>query len=501
MRARSGVQTGAEQGEREPPRGARPRGGVSPRPPGRDPRRRRGELSRAGRRDGRPRGRVGFREVGDLAGDHGDPAEAGAGGGRTDPVSRPGCGCRRGQRCARGGYRRSRPRGRRPSCAARRAHLDDLPGADDLALSPAHGRRPDRGGGAPAPGRRPRRRARGGPGDARTGGFPRPREGPRRLSLRALGGVAAAGDDRDGPGLPPRPADRGRAYHRPRRHHPGADPQAHPGSQGRARHGGAADHARSRSGREHGRRGGRRLPRPGHGKRPAPGHLRAAPASLPQGPDARGAAHRHDGGRASEAAAGGAETEGRPPRPGRGGALRLRGGSPAAGEPREQALHRPGLGSVGRAKAPCAAGSRRGQPQHRTGRVCGAGGGERLRQDDLLEDPHPRAPARLRRGEISQRGRRGLPARSRGPGAHPLPAQDAVCVPGSGERAEPPHDGVRHRERAPRHPPDRRPVRAQRRRAGVDAPRRARPPLSRPLPPTASRAGSASASGSHARSP
>jgi ABC-type dipeptide/oligopeptide/nickel transport system ATPase component len=63
-----------------------------------------------------------------------------------------------------------------------------------------------------------------------------------QLSVRAVGRIAAAGDDRDGAGLPPGAADRRRADDGARRHHPGADPQARARIAAGARHGGAADH-------------------------------------------------------------------------------------------------------------------------------------------------------------------------------------------------------------------------------------------------------------------
>ncbi len=49
---------------------------------------------------------------------------------------------------------------------------------------------------------------------------------PVQLSVRAVGRHAPAGDDRDGAGLPPGAADRRRADHRARRHHPGQHPRA-----------------------------------------------------------------------------------------------------------------------------------------------------------------------------------------------------------------------------------------------------------------------------------
>ena len=56
--------------------------------------------------------------------------------------------------------------------------------------------------------------------------FPRPPKRARRLSAPALRRPAPAGDDRHGAGQRARPADRRRADHRARRHHPGADPEA-----------------------------------------------------------------------------------------------------------------------------------------------------------------------------------------------------------------------------------------------------------------------------------
>ncbi len=67
-----------------------------------------------------------------------------------------------------------------------------------------------------------------------------------RLSAPALRRHAAAGDDRHGAGRRPDAADRRRADHRARCHHPGADHGAARRLQGRRRHGDAADHPRPR---------------------------------------------------------------------------------------------------------------------------------------------------------------------------------------------------------------------------------------------------------------
>ena len=76
---------------------------------------------------------------------------------------------------------------------------------------------------------------------------------PDRISASALRRHAPARDDRHRAVVPAQAADRRRADHRARRHHPGADPGPHEGPeiQGRRRH--HPDHARPR----HRRRGGR----------------------------------------------------------------------------------------------------------------------------------------------------------------------------------------------------------------------------------------------------
>ncbi len=176
------------------------------------------------------------------------------------------------------------PDGRQYPRDPRRPHLDDLPGADDLAVAAAYDRRSGRRGSAPAPRRRPRTKAR------RTTiemlalvGFPNPTTALRHLPVRAFGRPAPAGDDRDGADLPAGAVDRRRADHRPRRHHPGADPEADPGFAARARHGAAADHPRPRRRRQHRRGGGRDVSRPGDGERHARRHLRQSAASIPEG--------------------------------------------------------------------------------------------------------------------------------------------------------------------------------------------------------------------------
>ena len=57
-------------------------------------------------------------------------------------------------------------------------------------------------------------------------GIPEPEGARRCVSARAVGRPAAARDDRDGDRLRAEAADRRRADHRARRHHPAADPRA-----------------------------------------------------------------------------------------------------------------------------------------------------------------------------------------------------------------------------------------------------------------------------------
>ena len=110
---------------------------------------------------------------------------------------------------------------------ARQRHLDDLPGADDLAEPGVHRRLADRRSAAaahgpePAGARWPRRSS-----CSTEVGIPEPKRARRCLSARAVGRSAAARDDRDGDRLRAEAADRRRADHRARRHHPAADPRA-----------------------------------------------------------------------------------------------------------------------------------------------------------------------------------------------------------------------------------------------------------------------------------
>ena len=155
-------------------------------------------------------------------------------------------------------HRQARPRQAADARHPRRRHLHHLPGADDLAVGAAHGGRPDRRGGRaawrrpaqrhPLPGRPDQRSgpalrpqavaARDRGADARHaahGGLPRSQAGAAHLSVRAVGRPAPARHDRHGAGLPAGAADRRRADHRARRHHPGPDPAPHEGPAERTR--------------------------------------------------------------------------------------------------------------------------------------------------------------------------------------------------------------------------------------------------------------------------
>ena len=141
---------------------------------------------------------------------------------------------------------RSRParqRGAAPD--PRQRDRDDLPGADDLAQPGLHDRRPDHRGDPPAPGQERPRRLRPRVEMLELLGIPEPAR-HAQLSAPDVRRHAPARDDRHGAVLPPGAADRRRADHRARRHHPGADPRAHEAAAARARHGDDLHHPRSR---------------------------------------------------------------------------------------------------------------------------------------------------------------------------------------------------------------------------------------------------------------
>ena len=108
-----------------------------------------------------------------------------------------------------------------------------------------------RGAGHP-PQRQPRRRLQGGARDARGSRHRGARAAHETVSVRALRRHVPARDDRDRADLPPAAADRRRADHRARRHHPGADPCADQKAAPRHRHRAAADHPRHGRRRRHG---------------------------------------------------------------------------------------------------------------------------------------------------------------------------------------------------------------------------------------------------------
>ena len=121
----------------------------------------------------------------------------------------------------------------------------------------------------------------------------------QRLSAPVLRRHAPARRDRDRAAAPARAADRRRADHRARRHHPVADPRRGAGARRRDRHGADLDHARPRGDRRP-RRPHRRdvcgpHRRAGSGRRGA----RRAAASLYARPDRLGAEPRASAARRS----------------------------------------------------------------------------------------------------------------------------------------------------------------------------------------------------------
>ena len=259
------------------------------------PRRRRPVVRRAERQDGRPRRRIRLRQVGDRAGDPAHPAEGRPHRRRIDPVRRSG------ERRAAARHRGARSRGRDHPGLARRPDRDDLPGADDLALAAAHGRRPGQRGAAAARQCRQGRSPRQGRRRLRPGRLPRPEARARHLSVRALRRASPARHDRHGPDHAPGPAHRRRADDGARRHHAGADPRPDARAAGRGADVAFAHHPRPRRRRQHGRPRRRDVSRPGRRGRAARGPLQARAAPLSQGPDAGGAALRHGAGRAPDA--------------------------------------------------------------------------------------------------------------------------------------------------------------------------------------------------------
>ena len=230
--------------------------------------RRRRLRDRAGRH-ARRRRRVGLRQVGDRAlGDAPDRPARPDRGGLAHPLRGPR------PRHARGERAREDPRQR---------HLDDLPGADDLAEPGVHRGRPDRRGSAAAPEGRPE--GGHGPGGRDDAARRHSLAGAARpgLSPPAVRRHAPAGDDRDGAELQPEAADRRRADDGARRDRAGADPRADEGAARAARDGDPADHARPRRRGGDGRRGGGDVRRPDRRARPGRRDLRQPAAPVHRG--------------------------------------------------------------------------------------------------------------------------------------------------------------------------------------------------------------------------
>ena len=153
-------------------------------------------------------GEFGLGQVGDGAGDHAaDPRAARRDRARPYPVRR-----------------RERPRQerRRDARAARPADRHGVPGADERAQSGVHGARPDLRRAALQPQAVEGRGARAGRRAIVAGRHPLAAQAARQLRPRVLGRHAPARHAGDGAELQPVPADRRRADHRARRHHPGA---------------------------------------------------------------------------------------------------------------------------------------------------------------------------------------------------------------------------------------------------------------------------------------
>ena len=168
----------------------------------------------------------------------------------------------------------------------RQGDQHDLPGADDQPQPGADRRRADRRDAAAASRACPRRDAERRAVEMLTlVGIPAPARRVREYPHQLVRRHAPARDDRHGAGLQPEAADRRRADHRARRHHPGADPRPDARPEDAARLGDHADHPRSRRGRRNGAARGGDVCRPqgGGGARwrrssPARASLHARPA-------------------------------------------------------------------------------------------------------------------------------------------------------------------------------------------------------------------------------
>ncbi len=200
--------------------------------------------------------RIRQRQIGDLARDPRTPAAR-----ELDH--------RQGQRDRLRRTQRAAARSGRAPQIARRRHLDDLPGADDLAQPRVHLRLPADRSAAAAHGDDRRAGAQARAGAAGRGRHSRSGIQDQRLPVADVGRTAAAGDDRDGDRLRAEAPHRRRADHRARRHDPEADPRPHRCAAEEAPDVGAVHHARPRGGRRHRRRrrrdAQRRDPRAGPG--------------------------------------------------------------------------------------------------------------------------------------------------------------------------------------------------------------------------------------------
>ena len=385
------IATRAARGRRHDGADRRPRPVDRVRQPRRaDPGARPRVVSHRARGNARAGRRVGLRQVGDGASDHAHPAAQRDDHVRRDPVHA----ARREAASAR--HRARRPRRTEDAAHSRPPHLDDLPGADGLAVAAAHDRRPGQRGAVPAP----QGRASGGDGaDAGHAAARRlSRSGARAadVSVPALGRAAPARDDRDGAGLPAVAPDRGRADDRARRHDPGADPRARQGAAGRARDGGADHHARPRRRRQRRRRGRRAVCGARDGARADRGAVRTAAASVSARAAARGSPFRHEARRAPRVGAQRRAPDRPALRNARAVARRCRDRASRGAQPREDV--RAALDRLPRAaRGPEASRGRRRHARDPPRRVLRPRRRERLRQDDAVEADHARARAGQRR--------------------------------------------------------------------------------------------------------
>ena len=144
--------------------------------------------------------------------------------------------------------------------------------------------------------------------------IPTPGAPGARLSAPVLRRHAPARDDRDGAVLQSQAADRRRADHGARRHHPGADPRSAGRDEVALRHGDHADHPRHGRGRRDRAARGGDVCRPGGRGGAGRAAVRQSAASLHAGPDPLDPAHRQ-GRRQADAAGGDRRHGAQPDRP------------------------------------------------------------------------------------------------------------------------------------------------------------------------------------------